>query len=280
MLALDAQVLTDVGAYSCHPFTCGVESLMAAAEMLGPYTVRHYRCRTRAVATHKTPMAPYRGVARPQIVFVMERLMQKAARRLGLEQTEVRARNLIPDDAFPFTSAAGLRIDKGSYGEALGRCVEVLDLPAFRARQEAARQAGRLIGIGFSCFGERTGYGTEAFEQRKMAMTPGYDIANLSLDPTGGITLSVGTASHGQSHETTLAQIAAEALSVHPATIDVRQGDTDQSPYGWGRSRAAPWWSAAEPRGGPRSSSSSGSSTWVRISSKPRPMISSCTTAP
>ena len=234
MLALDALVWTDVGAYSCHPFTCGVEPLMAAAEMPGPYTVRHYRCRTRAVATHKTPMAPYRGVARPQIVLVMERLMQKAALRLGLEQSEVRARNLIPERAFPYTTAAGLRIDKGSYGESLARCVEALDLRAFRERQRAAREEGRLIGLGFSCFGERTGYGTEAFEQRKMAMTPGYDIARLALDPTGGITLNVGTASHGQSHETTLAQIAAEALAVHPATIDVRQGDTDQSPYGWG----------------------------------------------
>lgn len=234
LLALDAHVLTDVGAYSNHPFTCGVEPLMAAAELLGPYTVRHYRCRTRAVATHKTPMAPYRGVARPQLVLVMEGLMQRAARRLGLEQSEVRARNLIPDDAFPYTTAAGLRIDKGSYGESLARCVDALDLGAFRERQEAARREGRLIGLGLSCFGERTGYGTEAFEQRKMAMTPGYDIAQLALDPTGGITLSVGTASHGQSHETTLAQIAAEALGVHPATIDVRQGDTDQSPYGWG----------------------------------------------
>jgi carbon-monoxide dehydrogenase large subunit len=234
MLALDARIFTDVGAYSCHPFTCGVEPLMAATEMLGPYTVRHYRCRTRAVATNKAPMAPYRGVARPQIVLVMERLMQKAARRLGLEQSEVRARNLIPDHAFPYTAASGLRIDKGSYRESLARCVDALDLRAFRERQQAAREEGRLIGLGLSCFGERTGYGTEAFEQRKMAMTPGYDIAHLTLDPTGGLTLSVGTAAHGQGHETTLAQIAAEALAVDPATIDVRQGDTDQSPYGWG----------------------------------------------
>ena len=83
MLAVDADIVADVGAYSTHPFTCGVEPLMAATEMLGPYRVEHYRCRTRAVATNKAPMAPYRGVARPQMVLAMERLLQKAAAQPG-----------------------------------------------------------------------------------------------------------------------------------------------------------------------------------------------------
>ena len=234
ILALDVDILCDVGAYSCHPFTCGVEPLMAAAELPGAYAIPRYRARTRAVTTHKAPMAPYRGVSRPQIVFVMERLMQKAAQRLEIDQVDVRMRNLIPDDAFPYTSASGLVIDEGSYRESLVLCAQALDHEGFEARRRAAREEGRLLGLGFCSFGERSGYGTEAFQQRKMAMTPGFDIARLEMDPTGGVTLAVGSAGHGQGHQTTLAQVAADELGLEPAAIDVRQGDTDATPYGWG----------------------------------------------
>ena len=113
ILAIDADILCDVGAYSNQPFTCGVEPLMAATEMFAAYRGRRYRARARAVATHKAPMAPYRGVSRPQIVLVLERLLQKAARELDLDPVEIRRRNLIPDDAFPYTTPAGLVIDRG-----------------------------------------------------------------------------------------------------------------------------------------------------------------------
>jgi carbon-monoxide dehydrogenase large subunit len=234
MLAVDADILCDVGAYSTHPFTCGVEPLMAATELLGPYRVRHYRARTRAVASNKAPMAPYRGVSRPQMVLAMERLLQKAALRLDIEVDEIRRRNLIPPGAFPHVSPTGLSIDEGSYHESLALCARTLGLEAFRARQRAARAQGRLLGIGFSCFAERTGYGTEAFSQRRMAVTPGYESALIRMDPSGSVLLSVGTSAHGQGHQTTLAQVAADELGIPPDRIDVRQGDTDATPYGWG----------------------------------------------
>ena len=234
MLAVDADIVADVGAYSTHPFTCGVEPLMAATEMLGPYRVGHYRCRTRAVATNKAPMAPYRGVARPQMVLAMERLLQKAAIELDLEVDEIRLRNLVPPGAFPHISATGLSIDEGSYHESVELCASTLDLPAFRDRQRAAREEGRLLGIGLSVFAERTGYGTEAFAQRKMAITPGYDTALVRMDPSGSVLLSVGTSGHGQGHQTTLAQVAADRLGLTPDRVEVRQGDTDATPYGWG----------------------------------------------
>ena len=234
MLAVDADILCDVGAYSTHPFTCGVEPLMAATEMLGPYRVAHYRARTRAVATNKAPMAPYRGVSRPQMVLAMERLLQKAALRLELEVDEIRLRNLVSPGAFPHVSPTGLEIDEGSYHESVELCAGTLDLPAFRERQRAAREEGQLLGIGFSCFAERTGYGTEAFAQRKMAITPGYDTALVRMDPSGSVLLSVGTSGHGQGHQTTLAQVAADRLGLTPDRVEVRQGDTDATPYGWG----------------------------------------------
>ena len=234
ILALDADILCDVGAYSNHPFTCGVEPLMAATELFAAYRGEHYRARTRAVATNKSPMAPYRGVSRPQIVLVMERLLQKAARELDLDPVEIRRRNLIPDDAFPSTSPAGLVIDRGSYRESLDRCAQRLGYDEFRERQRRARDEGRLLGIGFSCFAERTGYGSQAFAERKMTMTPGYETAWVRMDPTAGVTVAIGTSGHGQQHRTTLAQIAADELGIEPGRVEVIQGDTDATPYGWG----------------------------------------------
>jgi carbon-monoxide dehydrogenase large subunit len=234
LLAIDADIACDVGAYSNHPFTCGVEPLMAATEMLAAYRGKRYRARARAVATHKPPMAPYRGVSRPQIVVVVERLLQKAARELELDPVEIRRRNLIPDDAFPYETPSGLLIDRGSYREALDRCAAILDYDALRERQKHAREDGRLLGVGFSCFAERTGYGSQAFSQRKMTMTPGYETAWVRMDPTAGVTVAIGTSGHGQQHRTTLAQIAADELGLDPGRIEVIQGDTDATPYGWG----------------------------------------------
>jgi carbon-monoxide dehydrogenase large subunit len=232
LLALKADIACDVGAYSCYPFTCGVEPLMAATEMPGPYRLKRYRSRARAVATNKSPMAPYRGVSRPQFTFVMERLMQKAAKRVGIDAAEIRRRNLITE--FPYESPTGVVYDPGSYVECLDKCAEALDLSTWQVRQEEARRNGRLIGLGFSCFAERTGYGTRAFTLRKMGITPGLDNAHLRMDPSGNVTVMVGTCGHGQGHQTTLAQIAADELGIDPTKVSVRQGDTESTPYGWG----------------------------------------------
>jgi carbon-monoxide dehydrogenase large subunit len=234
MLGLHADIWCDVGAYSCYPFSCGVEPLMAATEMPGPYRLRHYRARARAVATNKAPMAPYRGVSRPQITFVLERLMDMAAARLGMDSVAIRRRNLIELREFPYTSVTGLVYDPGSYRESLDLCADKLAYDSWRRRQEDARRAGRLIGLGLACFSERTGYGTPAFAQRKMGITPGFDSADIRMDPSGGVTVAVGTSGHGQGHRTTLAQIVADELGIEPARVRVVQGDTDSTPYGWG----------------------------------------------
>jgi aerobic carbon-monoxide dehydrogenase large subunit len=234
LLGLDADIACDVGAYACFPFTCGVEPLMASTELPGPYRFTRYRARGRAVATNKPPIAPYRGVSRPQITFVMERLMDMAARRLGLDPIEIRMRNLIAPGEFPYRSAAGLLYDEGSYHESLRRCAAELGHDDWPARQAEARERGRLIGLGTSCFSERTAYGTPAFASRKMAITPGFESANVRMDASGGVTVAVGTLSHGQGHETTFAQIAADELGLRPEDVRVVQGDTDTTPHGWG----------------------------------------------
>ena len=232
LLAVDAELLCNVGAYSCFPVTCGVEPLMALAEFPGPYDFRVYRVRSRGVTTNTCPMAPYRGVSRPVITLAMERLMDLAAARFGIEADEIRRRNLIR--RFPYSSATGLVYDEGSYLESLETARDAIGLAAFRDRQAVALEDGRYLGVGFSVFSERTGYGTEAFAARSMDITPGYETVDLLMDPSGNVEARLGANPHGQGLGTSLSQLIADELGVHPETVRIVHGDTDRTPYGWG----------------------------------------------
>jgi aerobic carbon-monoxide dehydrogenase large subunit len=232
LVALFAEVLANVGAYSCYPTTCAVEPLMAMAELPGPYDVRAYSCLARGVLTNTCPMAPYRGVSRPVITMALERLMDVAAAQFKLEPAEIRRRNLI--DKFPYTSATGLVFDEGTYRQTLDLAVAALDVPAFRQRQQRARSQGRYLGIGLATFSERTGYGTPAFAARGMGVTPGWETVELSMDPSGYVEVRIGASPHGQGLRTTLAQLVADELGLIPDRIKVVHGDTDRTPYGWG----------------------------------------------
>jgi carbon-monoxide dehydrogenase large subunit len=232
LIALAADVVANVGAYSCFPTTCGVEPLMAMAELPGPYDLRAYCCRARAVATHTCTMAPYRGVSRPVITLAIERLMDKAAVAFGIDPIEIRRRNLIR--RFPYTSATGLVFDEGSYVETLEIAAAQIDLPKFRARQRDARARGRFLGIGFASFSERTGYGSPAFAARGMEITPGWETVEIVMDPSGQVEARIGASPHGQGLATTLAQLVADTIGIRPAQVRVVHGDTDRTPYGWG----------------------------------------------
>ena len=232
LLALKADIVSNVGAYSCFPTTCGVEALMAMAELPGPYDFRGYDCRARGVLTNTCTMAPYRGVSRPIITFALERLMDKAARAFAIEPAEIRRRNLI--SKFPYKSAAGLTFDEASYQETLRIAREATDLPGFRKRQAQGRAQGRYLGIGFATFSERTGYGSPAFAARGMEITPGWETVVLSVDPSGFVEARIGSSPHGQGLRTTLAQIVADQLGITPDRVKVVHGDTDRAPYGWG----------------------------------------------
>ncbi|HZT27117.1 MAG TPA: xanthine dehydrogenase family protein molybdopterin-binding subunit [Pseudolabrys sp.] len=232
LIALKADVVANVGAYSCFPTTCGVEPLMAMAEIPGPYDVRHYQCHARGVLTNTCTMAPYRGVSRPVITFALERLMDKAARAFGIDPVETRRRNLVAK--FPYKTAVGLEYDEASYKQTLDLAVKKIDLPAFRKRQREARANGRYLGIGFSTFCERTGYGSPAFAARGMEITPGWETVIVSVDPSGFVEARIGSSPHGQGLRTTLAQIIADELGIPPEMIKVVHGDTDRAPYGWG----------------------------------------------
>jgi aerobic carbon-monoxide dehydrogenase large subunit len=232
LVALEADIVANIGAYSCYPTTCGVEPLMAMAEFPGPYDVREYACRARGVATNTCPMAPYRGVSRPVITFALERLMDKAAAAFAIDPVAIRRRNLIRK--FPYVSATGLTFDEASYVETMEAAVAAIDVPAFRERQAKARDAGRHLGLGLATFSERTGYGTPAFAARGMAVTPGWETVDLAMDPSGFVEARIGASPHGQGLRTTLAQIIADEVGVTPDRVKIVHGDTDRTPYGWG----------------------------------------------
>jgi carbon-monoxide dehydrogenase large subunit len=224
ILGLDADVVCDMGAYSCYPFTAGIEPLMASAEMPGVYRVPAYRVRARAVTTNKAPTAPYRGVSRPQYVMVVERIFERAARELGMDPVEIRRRNVITE--FPYTGVNQITYDPGSYLESLNLCEKILRDEGWYERSG--------VGIGYACFSERTGYGSDAFAKRKMAVVPGFDISEVRMDTSGAVVVTTGTMSHGQGHETTMAQIVADELGLPLEQVKIVQGDTDRIAYGWG----------------------------------------------
>lgn len=243
LLALRGDLICDVGAYCCYPVTWAVEPLMALAELPGPYKVGEYDVRSRAITTNKCPIAPYRGVSRPMQVLAMERLMDRAAVELGVDKVAIRDRNLISE--FPHRAPTGLVLDLASHRETLSAAAELADLEDFAVRQAEALKQGRYLGIGFSCFAERTGYGTPAFAARSQPfaleptsaspiITPGFERVVLSMDPSGGLTLRIGASPHGQGLKTTLAQVVCDELGMRPEQVRVIASDTDATPYGWG----------------------------------------------
>ncbi|WP_347310741.1 xanthine dehydrogenase family protein molybdopterin-binding subunit [Defluviimonas sp. SAOS-178_SWC] len=232
LLAVDADLCSNVGAFSCYPVTCGVEPMMAFAELPGPYNFCEYGVRARGITTNTSMMAPYRGVARPMLTFTMEQMMDRAATRLGLDPFEIRRRNLITK--FPHRSPTGLIYDEGSYLKAMEAAEKLADIPDFRRRQLEARQEGRYLGLGVSVFSERTGYGTPAFAARALDIVVGFESVDCEMDPSGNVTLRIGASPHGQGLKTALAQLVADRLGIAPQAIRVISGDTDATPYGWG----------------------------------------------
>jgi carbon-monoxide dehydrogenase large subunit len=234
VLALDARIACNAGAYSVFPWTAGIEALMAGGLLAGPYRVPHYRCEVTAVATHTTPAGPYRGVARPATTFVMERLLDLGARALGLDPVAVRRANLIGPADLPYTSATRLVHDCGSYPLCFEKAVEAIDYVAFRAEQARLRREGRYLGIGFASYNELTGLGQAASAGPRMPFRTGHEGATVRMDPSGAVTVLAGVTSQGQGLETTMAQLVAAELGLPLEAVRVIFGDTDATPFGLG----------------------------------------------
>jgi aerobic carbon-monoxide dehydrogenase large subunit len=233
LLALDCEANVDAGAYSVYPTSSALEAAQIASLLPGPYDFSTYRCRAAAVATNKCPILPYRGVARTGVCLAIEVIMDAIARAAGLEPCEVRLRNLVRPEQMPFENVVKKEFDGGDYPECLRRAVEAIDLKAVRARQPEQRD-GRLAGVGFAVFCEQGAMGTSVLAGWGRPVVPGYEPATVRLTADGHLEIRVGTHSHGQGHETTLAQIAHEVLGIEFEQIKVLQGDTLLSPFSTG----------------------------------------------
>jgi carbon-monoxide dehydrogenase large subunit len=234
ILALQADVIGDVGAYSIYPWTAALEPVQVVSFLPGPYRVQNYRGRVQAVATSKAPTGPYRGVGRPISTFVMERLMDMAAAKLGIDAKEIRLRNLIADDELPYKVASGIVWDKSGFQECLHTACAAIGYDTLRAKQKEARAAGRWVGIGIACYAELTGIGSRISVAPGMPINTGTETAIVRIDSTGAITATFGIASHGQGLETTLAQVVAEHLGARFEDICILQGDSSGVPGGTG----------------------------------------------
>ncbi|MHB8499743.1 MAG: xanthine dehydrogenase family protein molybdopterin-binding subunit [Candidatus Acidiferrales bacterium] len=234
LLGLKAKIFVDCGAYSVYPWTASMDAGMALGVLPGPYQIQNYECEAYGLATNKAPLGPYRGVGRPAACFSIERAMDSIARALEMDPIEVRRRNLVRADQFPYTTATGLVYDSGSFIESLDKVSELADYEGLRRLQSEAREKGRLLGIGVACFTEQTAHATTEFIKRFVPIIFGYDTATVRMDPSGRVTVQVSTHSHGQGHETTMAQIVADQLTVPLEDVRVMFGDTASAPYGMG----------------------------------------------
>jgi aerobic carbon-monoxide dehydrogenase large subunit len=233
LLALDAEITVDVGAYSVWPWVC-LEGPQAGGNLPGAYVLDGYRCKTYSVATNKPPLVPYRAVSRPGVCFAIELTMDAVARAVGREPVEVRLENLVPASSMPYTNITKKHYDSGDYHKSVRTAMEKIDLEAIRMRQLKREPDGRLIGVGFAPYTEQTAHGTEVFVAWGIPVTPGFEQATARLTPDGGLEIRVGVQSHGQGMETTLAQIAHQVLGIDPSKISVVHGDTGLTPYSTG----------------------------------------------
>ena len=236
ILGLRVDVLSDAGAYASFPFPANIEAAMTPRMIPAGYTFEHFAFTSRAVLTNKCPLGIYRGVAQPVSNFVMERLVDRVAAGLGLDPAEVRFKNLVSPEVFPFTNAGAQTLDSGSYAESLRLALRVGDYNGLRQAQRDRRAAGgpRRLGIGLSVFAELCAPGTRTYRLRGMHDVPGFDAARVQLDASGKLVVASSVCAMGQGIETALAQLAADELGLGPDDVTVHQGDTDAVAYGQG----------------------------------------------
>jgi carbon-monoxide dehydrogenase large subunit len=233
LVGIDCDAMVDSGAYSSYPFSACLEAAQIGSILPGPYRMDRFLCRTRSVATNKPPILPYRGVARTGVCFALELMLDAAARELGIEPYELRARSLVPASAMPYTNITNKYFDSGDYLAAMTKAVEALGWQAWRERQPKAA-AGKRIGLGLAVFCEQGAHGTSVYHGWGIPMVPGYEQCAARFTPDGILEIRLGVHSHGQGMETSMAQVAHTVLGIDIDRVRVQHGDTANSPYSTG----------------------------------------------
>ncbi len=226
--AIRARIRADMGAY-LQAFTAGVPTF-SGLMLPGVYDIHNVDVEISGAFTNKAPTGAYRGAGRPEATYYIERMMDILAREMDIDPIELRRRNFIPSDQFPYTTATGLVYDSGDYDKTLNKLLEIVDYPALRQEQARAREQGRYLGIGISTWAEICGMGPSA----AFAGLGGWEYASVRVERTGKVTVATGTSPHGQGQETSFAQIVGDELGVPIEDISVLHGDTAMVHHGLG----------------------------------------------
>ena len=232
-LALRVNTLCNMGAY-LSTFAPSVPTYLYATLLAGVYKTPAIYAEVKAVFTNTVPVDAYRGAGRPEATFLLERLVDVIAHDTGHDRVELRRRNFIPRDAFPYQTPVALQYDSGDYFTTLDAARKAADVAGFEERRAAAAAKGKLRGLGYSTYVEACGIAPSAVVGSLGARAGLYEVANIRVHPTGSVTVFTGTHSHGQGHETTLAQLVVEQLGIPLSQVEVVHGDTAKIPFGMG----------------------------------------------
>ena len=231
--ALRVDTLANVGAYLSTFSTC-VPTYLYATLLAGVYTTPLICANVKAIFTNTAPVDAYRGAGRPEATYLLERLVDHAARELGMDRVELRRRNFIAADAFPYQTPVALQYDSGDYHVSLDLALKESDWDGFAKRRAESAAHGKLRGIGLSTYIEACGIAPSAVVGSLGARAGLYEAANVRVNPTGSVTVFTGSHSHGQGHETTFAQVVSDKLGIPYDQVDIVHGDTAKIPFGMG----------------------------------------------
>ena len=236
LLGIECDAIVDSGAYSSYPFTACLEAAQIGSILPGPYQMSFFDCHTRSAATNKPPILPYRGVARTGVCFALEVMIDIAARELGIEPHEVRRKSLVRSNQMPYTNITGKLFDSGDYVQCLDRALVAFGWDQWREKQRLHHVANpqKRLGIGIGIFCEQGAHGTSVYHGWGIPMVPGFEQCHVRMTPDGGLEIHIGVHSHGQSMETTFAQIANSVLGIPVSRVRIRHGDTANTPYSTG----------------------------------------------
>ena len=233
IVALRVHTNANLGAY-LSTFAPLIPTFLYGTMLSGVYRIPNIYCEVVGSLTNTTPVDAYRGAGRPEATYLLERMVDLAAKAMGVDVAEFRRRNFIAASSFPYQTPVAFQYDSGNYGPALDKALQHLDYKKLRAEQETARQAGRYLGIGFATYIEACGPAPSQVAGALGAQAGLWESAHVRVHPTGKITVFTGSHSHGQGHETTFAQLAADELQVPFEDVEIVHGDTAQVPFGMG----------------------------------------------
>ncbi len=230
IVAIRNRGVADVGDGRMGVYWGFVMPSLGSAMLPNAYDIRHGDIKLRCAVTNKTCISPSRSFGALPTRFALERALDMLARRLGMETADLKRKNLVRE--FPFTTVCGVYFDSGDFVKVWDKLVERADLPAYRAEQSAAHERGKYIGIGFACGAEFSGIPSEVLVA--LENQPGYGVVTMRIDPRGNVAIYEGDAPQGQSHETTMAQVAADEFGIHPDQVRIISGDTASTPLSSG----------------------------------------------